>query len=149
MSAPAQGDLAPDFDVLDTTGLRLHLAALVDRGPVVLAFFPRAFTPVCSRELAAYRDLSEDLAARAATVIAVSGDREARQADFRRELGADFSFVADRGGRLMASYGVKLPLIPMARRTTFVIGRGRRILRVDHGDAAATIDGAVTACARF
>lgn len=39
------GATAPDFDVVDTEGTSLVLSALVDRGPVILAFFPKAFTP--------------------------------------------------------------------------------------------------------
>jgi peroxiredoxin len=45
---PAVGDVAPDFTVKDLDGVELTLSSLVDgpgRGPVVLAFFPKAFTP--------------------------------------------------------------------------------------------------------
>lgn len=42
---PAVGDLAPDFTVKDLDGVELKLSSLVERGPVVLAFFPKAFTP--------------------------------------------------------------------------------------------------------
>ena len=42
---PAVGDLAPDFTVKDLDGVELTLSSLVERGPVVLAFFPKAFTP--------------------------------------------------------------------------------------------------------
>jgi peroxiredoxin len=45
---PMVGDLAPDFTVKDLDGVELKLSSLVDgpgRGPVVLAFFPKAFTP--------------------------------------------------------------------------------------------------------
>ena len=42
---PAVGELAPDFTVKDVDGVELTLASLVERGPVVLAFFPKAFTP--------------------------------------------------------------------------------------------------------
>ena len=46
MSAqPAVGDVAPDFTVKDLDGVELTLSSLVERGPVVLAFFPKAFTP--------------------------------------------------------------------------------------------------------
>lgn len=41
----AVGDLAPTFDVTDTEGQRLELATLLAKGPVILAFFPMAFTP--------------------------------------------------------------------------------------------------------
>ena len=39
------GTIAPDFEVVDTEGTSLVLSALVERGPVILAFFPKAFTP--------------------------------------------------------------------------------------------------------
>lgn len=42
---PAVGEVAPDFTVKDLEGVELTLSSLVERGPVVLAFFPKAFTP--------------------------------------------------------------------------------------------------------
>ncbi len=44
-STPAVGDVAPDFTVKDIDGVELKLSSLIERGPVVLAFFPKAFTP--------------------------------------------------------------------------------------------------------
>ena len=43
-AAPEVGSVAPDFTVKDIDGNELTLSKLVERGPVVLAFFPRAFT---------------------------------------------------------------------------------------------------------
>ncbi len=42
---PVVGDVAPDFTVTTVDGVELTLSSLVERGPVVLAFFPKAFTP--------------------------------------------------------------------------------------------------------
>ncbi len=44
-AAPLVGELAPDFTVADVDGTTHTLSKLVEKGPVVLAFFPRAFTP--------------------------------------------------------------------------------------------------------
>lgn len=44
-AAPTVGSIAPDFTVKDTDGNALTLSALVEKGPVVLAFYPKAFTP--------------------------------------------------------------------------------------------------------
>jgi thioredoxin-dependent peroxiredoxin len=44
-ATPNVGEVAPDFTVKDLDGTELTLSKLVDRGPVVLAFFPKAFTP--------------------------------------------------------------------------------------------------------
>jgi peroxiredoxin len=42
---PVVGDTVADFTVKDIDGAELQLSKLVDKGPVVLAFFPKAFTP--------------------------------------------------------------------------------------------------------
>lgn len=44
-STPKVGEQAPDFVVTDTQGKELKLSALVNEGPVILAFFPKAFSP--------------------------------------------------------------------------------------------------------
>ncbi len=44
-SSPKVGELAPEFSAQDSTGKPIRLAELLARGPVVLAFFPKAFTP--------------------------------------------------------------------------------------------------------
>ena len=43
-ATPLIGQEAPDFTVTDVSGRALQLSALVQRGPVILAFFPKAFT---------------------------------------------------------------------------------------------------------
>lgn len=45
MAIPKVGDTAPDFEVEDTQGNTHKLSEMVENGPVVLAFFPKAFTP--------------------------------------------------------------------------------------------------------
>lgn len=44
-ATPAVGDVAPDFLAKDVDGRELALSKLVERGPVVIAFYPKAFTP--------------------------------------------------------------------------------------------------------
>jgi peroxiredoxin Q/BCP len=44
-AVPQVGDTAPDFTVSDTEGKKYVLSELVKQGPVILAFFPKAFTP--------------------------------------------------------------------------------------------------------
>lgn len=44
-AVPQVGDTAPDFTVTDTDGKQYTLSELVKQGPVILAFFPKAFTP--------------------------------------------------------------------------------------------------------
>ena len=93
-----------------------------------------------------YRDRYDELSSKNATVIAVSTDKQAKQAEFRRTIGAPFSFVADTDGALTKLFGVKTPLITIAKRTTFVIGKDRKILHVESGGDAVKGKGAAEAC---
>jgi peroxiredoxin len=45
MAAPKVGDVAPDFSAKDTDGSTVTLSTMLKEGPVILAFFPKAFTP--------------------------------------------------------------------------------------------------------
>jgi peroxiredoxin len=44
-AVPKAGDVAPDFTAVDTDGVTHHLEEMVKQGPVIVAFFPKAFTP--------------------------------------------------------------------------------------------------------
>lgn len=96
-----------------------------------------------------YRDRYDELSAREAQILAISTDTEAKQAEFRRTIGAPFAFIADSKGELTRLYGVKTPLVTFAKRYTFVIGKERRILHVESGGDAVDTSGAVEACSLY
>ena len=145
-SAPKVGELAPDFTVKDIDGRELTLSKLVERGPVVLAFFPKAFTGGCTRELTSYRDRMVDIEKHHGTVIAVSTDDRETQLKFKASLTATYSFVADHEGKLVNAYDLKMPILSMSKRATFVIGAGRKVLSVQEGSDAIETSAAVNAC---
>lgn len=145
-ATPNVGEVAPDFTVKDTDGHELTLSALVQKGPVVLAFFPKAFSGGCTRELTAYRDQFAQIEKNHATVIAVSIDSPKTQAEFKASLKAPFSFVADDDAALVKKYDVKVPVLPLAKRVTFVIGAGLKVLSKQDGGDALDPAGAVQAC---
>jgi peroxiredoxin len=143
---PAVGDVAPDFTVTDVDGVSRHLAALVEHGPVVLAFFPKAFTGGCTRELTAYRDRYAEIQKHQATVIAISADSPATSKKFRDSLQAPYPFVGDEKVELISRYDVKMPILALAKRVTFVVGADRKVLSVQEGSEAIDPSGAVAAC---
>ena len=146
-ATPREGDVVPDFQCTDTEGRTLSLSALLTQGPVVVAFFPKAFTSVCTRELKGYRDRHEELTQAHGQVLAVSMDDAETMRRFKESLGAPFTFVPDPEGTLVRLFDVKMPLLSMPRRYTFVIGEGRKVLKVEAGSDAADPLGAIGACA--
>ncbi len=67
-------------------------------------------------------------------------------ARFKAELKAPFPFIPDPEGKVVEAYGVKMPLLSIAKRYTFVIGEGRKILKVETGSDAIDPNGAIVSC---
>lgn len=114
------GSLAPDFDAETTAGGQFHLAA--ERGHiVVIYFFPRAFTPACTVETQGFRDNYADLKSVGAEVVGISTDQLARQCRFAEKHQVRFPMIGDPDKDIARAYGVLWPLLPMAKRVTFVV----------------------------
>ena len=77
MAALKVGDKAPDFTTVGAVGgkdFKIHLAELEKKGPVVLYFFPKAFTSGCTAEAHAFSESIGDFNKAGAQVIGMSGD---------------------------------------------------------------------------
>jgi peroxiredoxin Q/BCP len=83
-----------------------------------------------------------------AQVIAVSSDPLETQKKFKAKIGAPFAFVADPDGELIDHFGVKAPVVTIAKRYTFVVGAGRKLLHVDDGSDAIDPGGVIKALKR-
>lgn len=81
-----------------------------------------------------------------AQVLAVSMDDRDELKRFKAELKAPFAMVPDPDGNLVKLFDVKMPVVSHAQRYSFVIGSGRRILKVQSGSDAIDPSGAIAAC---
>jgi peroxiredoxin len=145
-AVPAVGSVAPDFQVTDTDGKVHHLDEMVKSDTVILAFFPKAFTGGCTKELTAYTGRYTEVQKAHGTLLAVSMDDAATLKKFKESLKAPFAFVPDPDGKLVKLYDVKAPIISLSQRYTFVIGPGRKVMHVDDGRDAINPESAVKAC---
>jgi peroxiredoxin Q/BCP len=125
------GAWAPDFEAEASDGGTVSLSAW--RGsPVVLYFFPRSFTPICTRQAARFRDNHAELTALGAKVVGVSPDPLETQCEFGRAQRVQFPLLGDPERRICQAYGVVWSLLPRVRRVTFVIGDAGRVELVLH-----------------
>lgn len=131
------GEPAPDFEGLTTKGETLRLSSLRGR-PVVLYFFPRAFTPGCSIQARQFRDAYPELLAAGAEVIGISTDDHQTQCSFADREGATFPMIGDSDGRIAHMFDVVWPLLKMTKRVTFVIDAAGRIQAVFHFELQVT-----------
>lgn len=145
-TTPAVGDVAPDFTTQDIDGNTVTLSKAVELGPVILAFYPAAFTGGCTREMQAYRDRYEEIKKLKGRVWAVSTDDVETLKRWRDELKAPQTFIADPEGRLVKLYDTKMPVVKSASRRTWVIGKGLKVLGVTEGMSAIDPSKSVAAC---
>jgi peroxiredoxin Q/BCP len=125
------GDLAPDFKLNDQEGNERTLSTMLLSGPVVLFFYPAAMTKGCTKESCHFRDLGSEFSTLGGQRLGISMDSVAKQSEFTTKNNLDYPLLADVGGDVAKSYGVKRSLdLLKVKRTTFVIGQDRRVLDV-------------------
>src|SRR5580692_1372536 len=127
------GDKAPDFSTqasLAGKSFDFSLAAALKKGPVVLYFYPAAFTPGCTVEAHDFAEATADFKALGATVIGVSHDDIDKLNKFSvSECRNKFAVASDADQSIMKSYDAVLGLKPeYANRTSYVIAPNGRIL---------------------
>ncbi|MDM4762092.1 peroxiredoxin [Galbitalea sp. SE-J8] len=102
MTAPDVGDLAPDFTLTAHDGSRWSLSA--QTGPVIVYFYPAAFTPGCTTEACEFRDSFGPLRAAGWTVVGVSPDAPERNAEFVADQHLDFALLSDEDHAVHEAY---------------------------------------------
>ncbi|HWC56394.1 MAG TPA: peroxiredoxin [Sphingomicrobium sp.] len=142
IAAPATAALktgakAPDFNTTGAVGgkeFKLHLAEQLKKGPVVLYFFPKAFTSGCTAEAHAFSAAIGDFKKAGAQVIGMSGDDLKTLHDFStRECRSAFP-VATATPTIQKEYDVAWAAHPgITTRTSYVIDRSGKIVMV-HDD---------------
>lgn len=134
MPIPA-GSQAPDFSLPDENG---DLRRLSDyRGKVVvLYFYPKDYTPGCTKEAIGFRDQYQDYEQAGVSVIGISPDDVKKHQKFKAKYNLPFSLLADTDHTVCELYGVWGRKKFMGKeydgvfRTTFLIDKDSTILRV-------------------
>lgn len=127
------GTEAPDFTLPDETGRPVHFADVLARGPVLLFFYPADFTPGCTREVCALRDVHTPLVIAGTTVLGVSPQTGESHLRFRARYQLPFRLLADPGREVVRAYGCEGPF-GLVRRTSYLIDSDRRILDAVRAD---------------
>ena len=88
---------------------------------MVLFFYPKDGSPVCTKEACAFRDAYEDFVEAGAVVIGVSGDSEAQHQAFASNHRLPFTLVSDADGSVRKAFGVPKSMGLLPGRVTYVI----------------------------
>jgi peroxiredoxin Q/BCP len=117
------GDRAPDFTLPSQTRAQVSLSEFRGKQAVVLFFYPKDGTAICTKEACSFRDAYEDFVQAGAVVMGVSSDAVESHEGFARRQRLPFVLLSDTDGALRKAFGVPRSLGLLPGRITYVIDK--------------------------
>ena len=139
------GSKAPDFTLMNENREPVTLSSQKGH-PVVLAFFPAAFSGVCTKELCTFRDSIAKLNSAKAQVYGISVDTFFTLAAFKKDQNLNFPLLSDFKRTVVKDYGIFNEEQGFGNRATFVIDKDGIIQHIDEGSVAIDPTAAEDAC---
>lgn len=141
------GSHLPETTLPDQDGQPLRLQDHIGDAPLVVFFYPAAFTANCTKEACAFRDQYEVFREHGAQVIGISGDDVATQKRFADQYRLSFPVLSDADGAVRGAWGVPKWFGILPGRVTYVADKAGvvRYIFKDRFDAYAHIQQAVAA----
>jgi peroxiredoxin Q/BCP len=115
------GDRAPDFSATTQDGQRVCLNDSLGKRALILFFYPKDGTPLCTKEACAFRDSYDKFLAAGAEVLGVSSDSDQSHRHFRDQHHLPFPLICDTDGSVRTAFGVAKSLGLIPGRVTYVI----------------------------
>ncbi len=134
MSGPSIGAEAPDFTLPSTADGDVTLSQFRDKSNVVLAFFPLAFTSVCTAEFCDFTGGLSSFGAVDAEVLGISVDSVPTLTEFRAKNSITVTLLSDFKRDVCRAYGTLLEEQFFSRRSYFIVDR-RGVLRWSHTES--------------
>lgn len=118
------GDHAPDFTLPDQNGVMVRLSELAPGKTLVVFFYPKDGTPVCTMEACSFRDNQHSFEKYNAQVVGISSDGEESHRGFAADNHLDFPLLSDKGGEVRKLWRVPSTLGVLPGRVTYVLDSG-------------------------
>lgn len=134
MSGLEVGNEAPDFTLLEAPGKSVTLSEELQKGPVVLVFYPADFTSVCQEELCRFRDVLTDYNNMGANVLGISVDGIFSHKAFKEANDIEYPLLSDWDKTVIKDYDIVhedfVGMKEVAKRSVFVVDTDRTIVYV-------------------
>ncbi len=120
------GDIAPDFTVKNHRNEDFTLSGSKGKW-IILYFYPKADTPGCTSQACSFRDAATILRDEGAEIYGISTDSVKSNAKFHEKYYLNFDLLSDVKGNISKQYGVKMGIMNMSKRWTFLINPDQKI----------------------
>lgn len=118
------GDTAPNFALASTSGKIVELySEFKGKKPLILFFYPKDFTPGCTKEACSFRDNFEEFKGLDIEVYGVSKDSMASHIQFKNKHDLPFELLSDHDGKVCKNYKALMPILGVVKRVTYFINK--------------------------
>ena len=135
-TVPAVGAAAPDFTLSSTSGEKVTLSSFRGQTPVLLAFFPAAFTSVCTTEMCAFSDDYDRFAEEGVVVLPISVDATPSLKAYKEQYALKTDLLSDFRREASRAYGVLNEERFNSKRAYFLVDR-EGVVRWAHVESRA------------
>lgn len=124
------GAKAPDFSLPATSDRKISLSKDFAGKALILYFYPKDFTKVCTAEACEFRDQFEAFRNLDIPVFGISRDDIPTHERFKKEYKLPFDLLSDQNGKVCNAYDALIPLIKMPKRITYLLDQDHKIAGV-------------------
>ncbi|MEN7548903.1 peroxiredoxin [Rapidithrix thailandica] len=129
MSLPLHSQ-APDFALPASDGRMISLEKDFQGKPVILYFYPKDFTPGCTKEACSFRDNFQQFHDLEVDILGISKDSVERHQQFKATHTLPFELLADVDGAVCAKYKALIPLVKLPKRITYLLDAAHKIVGI-------------------
>ena len=121
------GDIAPDFDLLDSENKIFKLSENLNSNWLIIYFYPKDNTTVCTKQACFFKESYVKFKSKNASIIGISSDTTESHKDFIQKLNLPFKLLSDKDDKVRKLYGIKNTMGLIPGRVTLVINSERII----------------------
>lgn len=124
------GTKAPDFNLPSTSGKNFKLSEDAKNEAIIIYFYPKDNTRVCTAEACQFRDNFELLRNLSIKVVGISTDSIQRHKSFKEKHELPFELLSDRNGSVSKLYKAHIPFLNLSKRITYLLNADHEIVEV-------------------
>ncbi|HCQ12153.1 peroxiredoxin [Flavobacterium sp.] len=124
------GDKLPNFKAKDTNGNLFDSQDYIGKQPLVIYFYPKDETKVCTAQACSFRDNYEEFKDLGAEIIGISADSVQSHVKFKSKFNLPFILLTDNDKKLRKLFGVENDFLIIPGRQTFVVDKNGLIIMV-------------------
>ena len=126
--------MVPEFKLQDQNGNTFHSSDLIGKKPLVIYFYPKDYTPGCTKQACDFRDNYTGFTELGAEVIGISSDSNKMHRKFASTYRLPFLLLSDSNKKVRKLFGVQNRLFNLLPgRETFVIDKEGKVILVFNG----------------